>query len=180
MRYAPTYDKDLANQFFLRTFDALAPDGKFPGAKFSQEEFAYMAARLSETAVFPRGERIGSPWERENPKVLMWTTRNASNRSVSEKAERAANQLLIREGMVRRNLENLMAKFDRTVQRKKNEVVEALYWNASSWTGLSTPERFVLRRMSLNVEPWMELLSLVPGNDYFELLTTQPPSLLVS
>ena len=179
MLHAPFYDQALANQFFLRTFESLAPEGRFLRAKFLPEEFTYVAARLSETAVFSRGERIGTPWERADPKTLVWTTRKPSDQATHLKAERAANQLLIREGMIQRNIENLLAKFDGAASRAKTEIIETLYWNSSAWQRLQESERFVLRRMSMNVEPWMELLSLVPGNDLFDLCAVQSSPLLI-
>lgn len=179
MRYVAGYDRDFSRQFFLRTFQSLAPCGRFSEAKFLPEEFAYVATRFSETAVFSRGERLGSPWEKDNPKRLVWTTRNPASQSLFQKAERAANQLLIREGIVRKNIENLTRNFEHKLSQKQ-EIIEALYWNASTWQHLGEPDRFVLRRMSLNVSPWMRLLALIPENDYLEILASRPSPLLIS
>jgi hypothetical protein len=177
MRYVAGYDRDFSRQFFLRTFQELAPCGQFLGTKFLPEEFTYMAARLSETMVFSRGERIGCPWEKENPERLAWTTHQIASQLVFQKVERAANQLLVREGLVRKNITNLTAAFHREASRK-SEVTETLYRNASRWPRLQDAERTVLRRMSFNVMPWMELLARIPGNDLLELIASQPSPLL--
>jgi hypothetical protein len=178
MRYAAGYDRDFSFQFFQRTFQELALQGQFLGTKFLPEEFTYMATKLSETTVFPRGEYIGCPWEKEDPEQLAWRTHGITSQLVFQKTERAANQLLIREGLVRRNIANLMATFHREASRK-TEVTEVLYRNASKWPGLQDSERTVLRRMAFNVTPWMELLSLIPNNDYFTMVADQLSPLLM-
>jgi hypothetical protein len=179
MRYVTGYDRDFSRQFFLRTFQELAPQGRFFSTTFLPEEFTYMATRLSETMVFSRGEYIGCPWEKENPEQLAWRDHAMTSQLAFQKTERAANQLLIREGLVRKNIANLMATFHREASRK-TEVTERLYRNASQWPRLTDSERTVLRRMSFNVTPWMELLSLIPDNDYFVMMANQPSPLLIN
>jgi hypothetical protein len=178
MRYVAGYDRDFSFQFFMRTFQELALREQLLDSTFLPEEFAYMAARLSETMVFPRGERIGCPWEKENPEQLAWNTRGITSQLVFQKTERAANQLLIREGLVRKNIANLTAKFHREADRK-TEVIKMLYKNASRWPRLQDSERTVLRQISFNVMPWMELLARIPGNDYREMLANQHSPLLM-
>jgi len=178
MRYVAGYDRDFSRQFFLRTFQELAPRGQFFGTTFLPEEFTYMATKLSETTVFPRGEYIGCPWEKENPERLAWTTHEVKHQLVFQKVERAANQLLIREGLVRKNIANLTAAFHREAARK-NEVIAVLYNNASRWPRLQDSECTVLRRMSFNVVPWMDFLARIPGNDLLEMLANQPSPFLI-
>ena len=179
MQYTAGYDRDFSFQFFQRTFQELAPHGQFSGTNFLPEEFTYMATKLSETTVFPRGEYIGCPWEKENPEQLEWRTHDITSQLVFQKTEKAANQLLIREGLVRMNIANLMAAF-RGEASRKIEVTEMLYRKASRWPRLNDSERTVLRRMSFNVKSWMELLSLIPGNDYFEMMANRPSPLLIN
>jgi hypothetical protein len=178
MRYVAGYDGDFSRQFFQRTLQELAPHGQFSGTTFLPEEFTYMATKLSETVVFPRGEYIGCPWEKENPEHSAWTTHNVTSQLLFQKIERAANQLLIREGLVRKNIANLTAAFHHEASRK-TEVIEVLYKNASRWPRLQDSERTVLCRMSFNVMPWMELLARIPGNDLLEMIANQPSPLLI-
>lgn len=178
MRYVAGYDRDFSFQFFFRTFQELAPCGRFSETTFLPEEFTYMATRLSETMIFPRGERIGCPWEKENPEKLAWETTTITSQLVFQKVERAANQLLIREGLVRKNIANLTAAFHHEASRK-SEVTEMLYRNASKWPRLQDSERTILRRISFNVAPWTELLARIPGNDLLEMIANRPSPLLI-
>lgn len=176
MKYTAGYDRDLAVQFFLRTFRALA---QFADGRILPMEIDYVAQRMAETVVFSRQPRLGSPWYRGNVRDLAEATRYTEDRRLLMLAEAAANQLLVIEGVVTRGgLQDLSRRRrgDKPLDRQK--LASVLYRHASNWHWHKEPERFVLRRMSANVRPWVDILRLVPGNDYLELLGQRTSTML--
>lgn len=182
MKYTAGYDRDLAVQFFFRTIRGLAPDGHLPNGRILPQEISYVAQRLAETVVFSGRPRLGSPWYDGDVKELAEATYHTKDRRLLQLAEITANQLLVIEGVVSRGgLRNL--RMDRrhrggqVIDRQK--LAGVLYRHASNWSGHREPERFVLRRMSANVQPWVELLRLIPGNDYLEMLGQRASRIII-
>jgi len=164
MKLVVGYDRDLAFQFFLRTFQTIAPGGVFDETRtFLPDEFEYVAAQLVDTVVFSVDPEhiVGSPWWRGDLNELAQSTDQSDDESLLQNAETVANILLIREGIVVRKTSPLDWYY--------NLLASRLYRNASR-RRLKESERFTLRRMSRNVEPWTELLSRIPGNDYLEMM----------
>lgn len=177
MKYTAGYDRDFAAQFFRRTFNSLAVvvDGRF-----LPMEIDYVAQKMSETVVFSQQPRLGSPWYYGDIRQLAETTRNTADRRLLQLAEVAANQLLIFEGVVTRGgLQDLRGQRPKEKTLNRQKLAAVLYRHASNWRWHRESERFVLRRMSANVQAWVELLRLVPGNDYLELLAEQPSTVFV-
>lgn len=184
MRLTAGYDRDFAAQFFRRTFYGLAPDGVVPGGKILPLEVEYMAMRLAETVVFPAVARLGCPWYTGNPASLAEATRHTEDRWLLQRAETAGNNMVILEGLVTRGgLVNIRADQRRSRYEKdppnRQKLAGVLYRHASNWHGHTEASRFVLRRLSANVQTWVQLLSMVSGNDYLEMLATRASSLLV-
>lgn len=180
MKYTAGYDRDFAEQFFRRTIHGLVPgNGNSFGARIFEEEKDYMARKLAETAVFPTTYGFGSPWYFGNAEDLAEATRKTTDRGLLQKAEQAALQLLILEGVVARGgLWQLREKRQRRAY-KCVPLAEVLYHHASNQRTLCEQQRFTLRRMSLNAGSWSQILSNIPGNDYLEMLAEQPSSLLI-
>jgi hypothetical protein len=178
MKYTAGYDRNFARQFFLRTLRdlALVVDGRI-----LPMEIDYMAERMTETVVFSQQPRFGSPWYRGGVMDLVEATEHTDNRRLLQLAEAAANQLLVIEGVVTRG-----GLRDRRNSRRRQETpidlqkwAGVLYRHASNWHGHHESERFVLRRMSANVRPWVELLRIIPGNDYLEMLGRRASTMLI-
>jgi hypothetical protein len=170
------YDKDFARQFFLRTFQSLAPGGFFSEDKriFLPEEFDYMATQLSDTTTFSlMSERFGSPWWRGDPGMFEYAIRKTEDEHLLKEAEDLANALMIRTGIVARKESPWVLLED-----IYKEIIRRLYLNASK-RPLSESRKFVLHRMARNVQPWTELLSMVPGNDSLQSLLKQTSPLIL-
>ncbi len=182
MKHVAGYDRDFAAQFFRRTFHSLAPDGRFASGVIMPLEFDYVAQRLAETVVFSEQSRLGSPWFNGDVRDLAEATRRTEDRRLLQLAETAANHLLVVEGVVSRGgLRNLRSDRRRQNERPldRQKLAGVLYRHASNWRWHKEPERFVLRRMSANIQPWVELLRLIPGNDYLEMLGQRASRIII-
>jgi hypothetical protein len=173
------YDRDFARQYFLRTFHGLAGGVTWELCPLP-EEFEYLAERLSETTIFNMTDRLGSPWFDGNPYALARRTMRTTDRLLLQQAEAAANRLLLSEGLVRRGLSNVhgCTRRKRDDWTSRRDLAARLYSHASRKEDLADDKRIVLRRMPVQIQSWANLLALVPGNDYLEMLVAKPSSMI--
>lgn len=181
MKLTAGYDRNFAEQFFRRTFHSLAPDGRTDEGRVLPLEVDYMASVLADTAVFSNQPRLGSPWFRGSVEELVQLTSDTSNRRLLQAAEDTANQLMLVEGLVARGILRVRRERRRgdVPQIDRQKFAGQLYRHVSNWRWHSEEHRFVLRRLSANVGPWVDLLGRVPGNDYLEMLGERSSSILV-
>lgn len=180
MLHAPGYDRDLARQFFRRSLRDIGRH-VFHGCGCPEEETDYLAEHLSATAVFGLDARLGSPWCAESPVALANLARHARDRLTLQRAETAANQLLLGEGLLARGLTNLRGESRREDSRNRfrSKLASALYLYASRAGHLTLREQAVLVGLSGGVEQWTKVLALLPGNDYWEELARRETSRIV-
>jgi hypothetical protein len=175
MKLVVGYDQALATQCYRRNLlELINPDTDTSGG-ISTAEVDYVAARLGETSVFSRVEKLGNPWTFDNEVVMARTPLREASRALLQKWEDVANNILLLEGVVGRagamkgvTYEVLKAK------EKRLKVVSTLYAKTSRGQFRSEAEGIVLRRMSAHVVDWVKFLSQLPGNDAQDLLRSLP------
>jgi hypothetical protein len=179
MRLVVGYDRDLALQFFRRTFGTLVPSAE-PARCITPEEQEYMAHKVTDSVVHGSGPHVGCPWVSGELEALAFASMSGVDRALFDRVELAANQILIFEGFVAHGgLWDLTGvQHDPKDSGWNEKVARTLFRNASRWAYLNAGERAVLRAMSEHVHEWIGLLALVLGNDYLELLGEEPSSIL--
>lgn len=180
MRYAAGYDRPLAGQFFRRTFRSLAAH-RLPSAEPWHEELEYLAERLAEMTVFSSTDRIGSPWYWGNPEELVQATDRSMDRLLLQRAETAANQMLLFEGLLARGLHNIRGSVRGNGKDSgfRLRLASDLYRNAADGWWLTEREQALFLRLAEHARPWAYILALIPGNDYLEMLGGRTATTLI-
>lgn len=177
-RLVAGFDKYFAEQFFNRTIRSVVRDGHFDGTRVLDQEINYVVGQMACTTLFPFDERIGSPWFMQNVHELYDScvkARFLTSEQLSQ-AEKVANQILITEGVISYGgLKNIGGG----IQLKKKEILPIkissfFYSKVGDKNNLKEEEKFTLKRMSLNCEVWVNILSHIRGLDVLEMMTNKP------
>jgi hypothetical protein len=171
MKLIVGYDRDFTAQFFRRSLNELIqPEANKKRTSIVPEEIDYMSERLAETSMFSYVEKLGTPWVFDDLKELSQLHPSEATRAQLEKSECAANQLLIVEGLVLRS-----GALRPTTQEEwesansRMGMARKLYRNASVNKCHGAVTRVALCSMADHLGPWVQYLSLLPGNDYMQL-----------
>ena len=175
--------REVTNHFFLTNIQELA------GQKVSSGEIDYLADALTETAFVGTDRELQQPpWFYGDVEELARVVRHSDDELLLKEAERAANSIMVREGIVTRGVTlstdrftEVMKRFDVTGTlppafylkeaikgRKRRDVkyrkiAAELYSNASRLYQPDDSEQFALRRISLHLEDWVDILAMLPG-----------------
>ncbi|MBI4049860.1 MAG: hypothetical protein HY398_00230 [Candidatus Doudnabacteria bacterium] len=166
MRYVVGYDRDFATQYFRRS---VLPLLALPPFKvIADVELNYLASRFGEDVCVPLYNELARPPERHAIELLLDIRKVRADRRLSQMAEGAANGLLFYQGLPARGGLRKLRRLDMN-RRQVAVLIKKLYNRAALAKFRTSDEKGLFHRLSEHIPEWLDLLSLIPGNDFVEV-----------